>query len=127
MMTRFQREIFNSLLTLRRKLDQNVKPKDEFKGVCAIVYEHMFMIQLFDSERMDFLDALREFKQLCSEWPDGTHDPLYPVPATYEGRSVGAAIQAFNSADPMQFWLIGPYAKSRYNLICYLIIRYKDM
>lgn len=127
MMTKFQREIFESLLNLRRHLDQNIKPMDEFRGVCAIVYHDLSKLQLYDSERMEYLDAIREFKELCKEWPEGTGDYQYPVPALHEGKSVVAAMRAYNSTDPVLFWLQGPYAKCRYNLICYLLIRYKDM
>ncbi len=125
-MNKFQYEIYRSIVNLQYHIDKNIKPLESHRGICSIVYYDMFNLVIIDSERQDYLIALQEFKKLCADWPDGTGDAQYPVPAN-SSKKLSDAIAIFNNIDHMQFWLIGPYAKRRYDLLCYLIIKYKDM
>jgi hypothetical protein len=126
-MNRFQVGIYESLINLRNHLDKGQKPERRTsRGICSIVYYDLARTILDESGRQDYLIAIQEFKQLCAKWPDGTMISAYPVPAD-GSKNPDQACLAFHNTDSNHFWLTGLYAKRRYDLICYLILRYKEM
>lgn len=123
-MNRFQNEIYESMLYLRKYLEEERLPNPQLRGICAIVYRDLSILTVSDVEKFMYLDAISEFKFYLAHWPEGTKSPIYPVPS---GSNSTDAMNAFNKSDDRTFWLVGPYASMRYKLLCHLIQCYQRL
>lgn len=109
---------------LKRSIDENHQPTK--RGICSYVYDELMRQNPLEQDKFAVLESLRQLKVNMARWPEGTSDMVYPVPTGSGSILAGDISAAYRNTDLRSFWLIGPYAKKRYDLICYLIIIYKE-